>query len=79
MCTDRRTDEQTNRQNDYCNPRCACAPRVNYIYVLYNFAFSLCIYIKNISVRPPPLLPTASGFHLETLTIGGGGEVGGVT
>ena len=49
----------------------------NYIYVLCNFAFWLCIYIKNISVRPPPLLPRASGFHIETLTIGG--EVGGVT
>ena len=30
-------DKQTNRQrtadtqNDYCNPRCACAPRVNYV------------------------------------------------
>ena len=22
-------DKQTHRQNDYCNPRCACAPRVN--------------------------------------------------
>ena len=31
--TDRRTDRQTDRQTDlqtkYCNPRCACAPRVN--------------------------------------------------
>ena len=24
-----RADRQTDRQNDYCNPRCACAPRVN--------------------------------------------------
>ena len=24
-----RTDRRTDRQNDYCNPRCACAPRVN--------------------------------------------------
>ena len=22
-------DRQTDTQNDYCNPRCACAPRVN--------------------------------------------------
>ena len=22
-------DKQTNKQNDYCNPRCVCAPRVN--------------------------------------------------
>ena len=26
---DRRTDRQTDRQTKYCNPRCACAPRVN--------------------------------------------------
>ena len=26
-------DRQTDTQNDYCNPRCACAPRVNYIHV----------------------------------------------
>ena len=27
---DRRTDGQTDRRtDDYCNPRCACAPRVN--------------------------------------------------
>ena len=23
-------DRQADKQNDYCNPRCACAPRVNY-------------------------------------------------
>ena len=23
-------DTHTDTQNDYCNPRCACAPRVNY-------------------------------------------------
>ena len=23
------TDRQPNTQNDYCNPRCACAPRLN--------------------------------------------------
>ena len=27
--TDRQTDGRTHTQNDYCNPRCACAPRVN--------------------------------------------------
>ena len=36
--TDRQTDKQTNRQTDtqtkYCNPRCACAPRVNDIRTL---------------------------------------------
>ena len=25
---DRQTDGQLDRQNDYCNPRCACAPRL---------------------------------------------------
>ena len=29
-CSPRIECAQTNRQNDYCNPRCACAPRVNY-------------------------------------------------
>ena len=28
--TDRQTDRQTDTQTNYCNPRCACAPRVNY-------------------------------------------------
>ena len=28
-CSDRHTYIQTDRQNDYCNPLCACAPRVN--------------------------------------------------
>ena len=27
--TNRQTDEQTDTQTNYCNPRCACAPRVN--------------------------------------------------
>ena len=26
---DRQTDGQTDLQTKYCNPRCACAPRVN--------------------------------------------------
>ena len=28
-CSDRYTYIQKDRQNDYCNPLCACAPRVN--------------------------------------------------
>ena len=28
--TDRQTDRQTDTQTKYCNPRCACVPRVNY-------------------------------------------------
>ena len=28
------TDKQTDKQTDYCNPRCACAQRLNY----YNIA-----------------------------------------
>ena len=30
IVTDKQTNKQTQTQNDYCNPRCACAPRVNY-------------------------------------------------
>ena len=26
-------DKQTDTQTNYCNPRCACAPRVNYMYL----------------------------------------------
>ena len=29
IVVDKQTDRQTHTQNDYCNPRCACAPRVN--------------------------------------------------
>ena len=29
IVADKQTDS-TDAQNDYCNPRCACAPRVNY-------------------------------------------------
>ena len=28
VVVDRQTDRHTDTQNDYCNPRCACAPRV---------------------------------------------------
>ena len=28
-CADRHTDIQTHTRDNYCNPRCACAPRVN--------------------------------------------------
>ena len=30
------TNKQRDAQNDYCNPRCACAPRVNNYYGHYN-------------------------------------------
>ena len=29
VVVDRQTDRQTDTQDNYCNPRCACAPRVN--------------------------------------------------
>ena len=29
IVADKQTNRQTDTQNDYCNPRCACAPRVN--------------------------------------------------
>ena len=39
---DRQTNRQTDTQTNYCNPRCACAPRVNnmhtyteYYYYIY--------------------------------------------
>ena len=31
--TDRHTDRQTDTQTKDCNPRCACAPRVNNKYI----------------------------------------------
>ena len=37
-CARTRADRQTDRQNDYRNPRCACAPRV--IKTLYNIPVS---------------------------------------
>ena len=30
IVVDRQTDRQTDTQANYCNPRCACAPRVKY-------------------------------------------------
>ena len=30
IVVDTQTDRQTDTQTNYCNPRCACAPRVNY-------------------------------------------------
>ena len=33
VVVDRQTDRQTDTQTKYCNPRCACAPRVNYMMV----------------------------------------------
>ena len=32
---DKQTNKQTDTQNDYCNPRCACALRVNNQFSLY--------------------------------------------
>ena len=29
-CSDRHTDTHTHTRDNYCNPLCACAPRVNY-------------------------------------------------
>ena len=33
---DTHTDRQTDTQTKYCNPRCACAPRVNYAIHAFN-------------------------------------------
>ena len=35
----RHTHRHTDTQNDYCNPRCACAPRVNNCVFLCNSTF----------------------------------------
>ena len=37
IVVDRQTNRQTDTQTNYCNPRCACAPRVNYtgLYTKY--------------------------------------------
>ena len=34
-------DRQTDTQNTYCNPRCACAPRVNYSCIATSTVWSL--------------------------------------
>ena len=36
-----RWDRQTHTQNDYCNPRCACAPRVNKVGEFGTLSLSL--------------------------------------
>ena len=51
--TDRQTHRQTDTQNDYCYPRCACAPRVIInIHILtsltYNSADLQACYLANI-------------------------------
>ena len=38
-------DRQTDTQNDYCNPRCACAPRVNYRSACYEEADAVHVYL----------------------------------
>ena len=45
IVVDRQTNRQTNRQTDtqtnYCNPRCACVPRVNYAACRFIICHSL--------------------------------------
>ena len=44
---DRHTDGRTDGQNDYCNPRCACAPRVNELhYICTNIDYYALPYTK---------------------------------
>ena len=58
MLTNRLTNRHTDTQNDYCNPRCACAPRVNEsvkkraqssrtLAFAVTFRLSTCSYILN--------------------------------
>ena len=35
IVADKQTNKQTDTQNDYCNPRCVCAPRVNKMIKVY--------------------------------------------
>ena len=39
--TNKQTDRQIDTQNTYCNPRCACAPRVNYSCIATSTVWSL--------------------------------------
>ena len=34
MSPNRQMDRRTDRPTDYSNPRCACAPRVNYVKIM---------------------------------------------
>ena len=48
-----RADRETVRQNDYCNPRCACAPRVNKIsYSIFGEELNTadCTYASHVSL-----------------------------
>ena len=54
---DGQMDRRTDRQNDYCNPRCACAPRVNKktLTLLFEFVEVL------VRLEPPPCLLDLAG------------------
>ena len=47
-CSDRHTyiHTDTHTRDNYCNPRCACAPRVNYTIV----RFFMCVYGRGIII-----------------------------
>ena len=57
IVVDKQTDRRTDTQNDYCNPRCACAPRVNYtenvhMHTVVLICMSIILVIYNTSNQP---------------------------
>ena len=38
-------DRQTDTQNDYCNPRCACAPSVKNAIILFRFLTASSVHL----------------------------------
>ena len=54
IVVDKQTDRQTDRhtQNDYCNPRCACAPRVNYTTIMPIIHSTVSSYSQSLHTPP---------------------------
>ena len=73
-----KTDTQTDTPNDYRNPRCACAPRVNYaenIHSIIILGDNNCLFYRVepqevISVSPPDLSPVAPPYSLLCSPVG---------
>ena len=55
-CADRQTDIRDN----YCNPRCACALRVNIYNLYYNYSLDICLTLL-VGFISKLLLPHAYG------------------
>ena len=61
-------DTHTHTQNDYCNPRCACAPRVNYIglYIHMHTHTMSCILQTGLMMVKKIVSVTSSATHPNT-------------